>query len=90
MVKGCQRQMVVLKCAPESAFESAYFILKNERQKSFSEEDILAQANKIIKENCFARDKKRRRREVLLAVLSFACGSLLSTLVTLVVLGLVT
>lgn len=90
MVKGCQRQMVVLKCAPESAFESAYFILRNERQKSFSDENILDQANRIIKENCFVRGKKKRRREIVLAMLSFACGALVSALVTLAVFFLAT
>lgn len=85
MVKGCQRQMVVLKCAPESAFESAYFILRNERQRSVSQEDILAQANRIIRENCFVREKKKRRREILFAAISFLCGALVSALVTLAV-----
>ena len=82
MVKGCQRQMVVLKCAPDSAFESAYFILRHERQKNLSQEDIVEQANRLIRENCFVRDKKRKRREILLAALSFGCGALLSSAIT--------
>lgn len=88
MVKGCQRQMVVLKCASDSAFESAYFILKNEKQKSFSEDEIIAQANKIIAENCFARAKKRRIKTALVAFASFACGAALATLATVIVLGI--
>ena len=82
MVKGCQRQMVVLKCAPDSAFESAYFILRHERQKNLSQEDIVEQANRLIRENCFVRDKKRKRRDILLAALSFGCGALLSSAIT--------
>ena len=82
MVKGCQRQMVVLKCAPDSAFESAYFILRHERQKNLSQEDIVEQANRLIRENCFVRDKKRKRRYILLAALSFGCGALLSSAIT--------
>ena len=81
MVKGCQRQMVVLKCAPDSAFESAYFILRHERQKNLSQEDIVEQANRLIRENCFVRDKKRKRRDILLAALSFGCGALLSSVI---------
>lgn len=88
MVKGCQRQMVMLRCASDSAFESAYFILKNEKQKIFSEDDIIAQANKIIAENCFARAKKSRIKTVLVAFASFVCGAVLATLATVIVLGL--
>lgn len=88
MVKGCQRQMVILKCASDSAFENAYFILKNEKQRSFSEEEIISQANKIISENCFSRAKKKKAKTAFLLIASFLCGALLASAATALVLML--
>lgn len=82
MVKGCQRQMVVLKCASDSAFESAYFILKNEKSRSFCEEELLSQANRIISENCFSRKRKRRRGTALAVIAAFLCGALIAAAAT--------
>ena len=80
--------MVILKCAADSAFENAYFILKNEKQRSFSEEDIISQANKIISENCFSRTKKKKVRTAFLLIASFLCGALLASFATAFVLTL--
>ena len=87
MVKGCQRQMVVLKCASDSAFENAYFILRNDKQRSFTEEEIITQANRIISENCFSRRKKKSVSKVIAVIAAFFCGALISALITVFVFG---
>ena len=78
MVKGCQRQMVVIRCPADSIFESAHLILKNDAISS-SGEDIVKQANRVIAESALAKSKrnaKKRGRERLFLILSFICGAL--------------
>lgn len=86
MVKGCQRQSVVLKCPASSAFESAYFILKNGADRSFSDEDVISQANRIVEESAIPPRKRKKSRAALWAALSFFAGALLSSGVTALIL----
>lgn len=79
MVKGCQRKSVVLKCPASSAFESAYFILKNGADRSFSEEDVISQANRIVEESALPVRKRKRGGALLWAALSFLAGALVSS-----------
>ncbi len=52
MIRGVNRQVIVLRPDRDSAFETVYFMLKSEQQKpSVTERDILREANKIISEN---------------------------------------
>ena len=78
--------MVVLKCASDSAFESAYFIIRNEKRRSFSEEEILSQANEIISKNCFSRKKRMELKRLLGFAAAFFCGALIASAVTALVL----
>ncbi len=75
MLKGCQREMVVVKGDSDSVFESAYFLLKKSHSpKSSKKEDIVECANSIINENSFASLKKRRFKTALLGVACFLFG----------------
>ena len=47
MLKGCQREMIMLQTGESRLFESAWFVLRPER-KSACEEDMLSEANRII------------------------------------------
>ena len=52
MIKGCQRKVIVVKGDDESVFECAYFVLKNSPESlNCKEEDMVAEANRIIEEN---------------------------------------
>ena len=60
MIKGCQREMIVLQTKESPLFESAYFVLRRGYRPA-SHGDMLAESNRIIGEG---KDylKKRRRR----------------------------
>ena len=47
MLRGCQKQMVMLKTVKSHLFESAWFVLREERGGE-SEEDMIAEAHRIV------------------------------------------
>lgn len=47
MLKGCQREMIVLQTQDSVFFESAYFVLRKEK-RAVPKTDLLAEANRII------------------------------------------
>ena len=64
MIKGAQKQMIVLKTAASRYFDEAYFVLKpdlkpNKRNRT----DLLTEANRILKESEGARGGKKRGRK---------------------------
>ena len=83
MIKGCQKRAVVIKGSPQSAFESAYFIMKREHDGK-NESEIIYQANMLISENTINSKRRISSRAVLLLVAIFLLGVALD-----VVLGLV-
>ena len=59
MIKGCQRKVIVVKGEEESIFECAYFVLKNHPEHlNCKEEDMIAEANRIIEKNEGTKDVK--------------------------------
>lgn len=56
MVKGCQRQIVLLRGTGSELFEEAYFILKPEKA-DLPQAQMITEANRIIEEN--TQRKKR-------------------------------
>ena len=74
MLRGAQKQMIVVKTADSRIFEEAYFVLRKERAER--ETDILAEASRII-EGCGNERGKRERskfKENALFIGSFICG----------------
>ena len=61
MLKGCQKRLVMLKPGEESAFESAWFVLRDERAH-VSYDDMIAEANRIVSGGLLPRYKQRRPR----------------------------
>ena len=57
MVKGCQRQIVLLRGTGSELFEEAYFILKPEKA-NLPQTKMITEANRIIEENTL--QKKRQ------------------------------
>lgn len=73
MIKGCQREMIVLQTGESELFESAYFILRRKKTRPL-QTDMVAEANRIIAfGSCLHRSKKVKKRGWLL----FLCGAAL-------------
>lgn len=72
MVKGCQREMIVMQTQDSALFESAYLVLRREKnQAPFA--DMMAEANRIIGLSGGMRRRGRAGRKWLY----FAAGVLL-------------
>ena len=56
MLRGAQKQMIVVKTTDSKVFEEAYFVLRRER--TGGGDDILSEANRII-EGCGGGKRKR-------------------------------
>lgn len=73
MLRGCQKQMIVLQTQESSLFESAFFVLRRENL-SVAPDDMLAEANRIIGMGVTAKRKSNRTWE---RILLFFLGALL-------------
>lgn len=69
MLKGCQKQLVMLKPGENSVFESAWLVLREERA-GVAYDDMIAEANRIVTGGISPRYMRRRRpRSLLLGML---------------------
>ena len=51
MIKGCRKNMIMVPGGADSVFESVYFVLRSDvKQESDGEGDMVAEANRIVKE----------------------------------------
>ena len=85
MIKGCQKEMIVLQTRGSSLFESAYFVLRPGRSAT-AQGDMLAESNRIIEGG---RDylKKRRKKHSFFAFLGvFLAGSALGAGIVMIIL----
>ena len=74
MIKGSQKQMIVVRTGDSRYFDEAYFVLRREiKAGSGSRGDILSEANRILQESVPDRAPRRRLR----AAICF-CGGVLS------------
>ena len=80
VIKGCQREMIVLQTKESALFESAYFVLRRGKNDT-PRADMLAESNRIISEG---REylKKRRKR---CGIRPFLCGFLAGCVPTCVI-----
>ena len=78
MVKGINKQMIVLRIEGNRIYESACFILKNEVIRSReSEKDMLSEANRILEGmelRRFSRKKRVWHKRVLFSLLLLLVG----------------
>ncbi|MBR7181294.1 MAG: hypothetical protein IKD28_00750 [Clostridia bacterium] len=77
MLKGCQREMIVLQTQDSVFFESAYFVLRREKH-TVPKIDLLAEANRIIGSGSdyFKRRTPQSRRGLFFALGCLAGGGL--------------
>ena len=81
MIKGSQKQMIVLRTGSSRYFDEAYFVLRREIKTTGRERgDILAEANRILAESgpSSRRCVPRIARRGLWFLLGAACGALLA------------
>ena len=78
MVKGTQRQMVMVRTSESELFEMAYFVLRADTRKSADERSMIAEANSIVCATCGdkAYSKKEKRRSALRRTGLFIIGAL--------------
>ena len=75
MIKGCQREMIVMQTGDSALFESAYFILRR-HQVPRGKADMLAEANRIIGMGSnYWKSKRRHKWGVWLFLAGFLCGA---------------
>ena len=76
MLKGCRRNMVMVRGDRESVYEVACFLLKSEAEgRGLHETDMLREAERILK-HCAAAPEKDLTcgRRILVGALLFVCG----------------
>ena len=76
MLRGCQREMVMLRTEDSEIFESAWLVLRREKRVPTADE-MLAEANRIIGLSGARRSQKRGVGRLFLA---FAAGALTGVL----------
>ncbi len=77
MIKGAQKQMIVLRTGNSRYFDEAYFVLRREVKLSrgSSKNEMLREANRILEECAPTSPPRRRRgRSILLFFLGLFLG----------------
>ena len=79
MIKGAQKQMIVVRTGASKYFDEAYFVLKSGINPARGERtDILSEANRILQESESVRSgKKKTRSPWIWFCLGLAVGSVL-------------
>ena len=87
MVKGAQRRLVVLRTTGSALYEQAYFVLRDDRTEHDDEPSLIAEANRILKENFLPkqqRGKHPRRRAALWLLAGVILGAAAASLLFLI------
>ena len=74
MLRGCKRNMIVLRGTGSDLFEEAYFVVKEEAERR-SEADMLEEAERIIDKSRLAQ-KEQTKRTRIFSVFAFLLGLL--------------
>ncbi len=76
MIKGAQRQLIVVKTGKSRFYEEVHFVMKRDISPDpHSQSDMLAEAARILEESEYREQQKGKRR--LGSILLFAAGCLL-------------
>ena len=86
LLKGCYKRMICLHSTSSRLFGEAFFVLR-EDAPDMREQDMLAEANRILEESLLPG--RRRKRRLLSALLPFLYGALAASLVWFVCLMIV-
>ena len=84
MIKGAQKQMIVIRTGNSRYFDEAYFVLRREIRGNKQEKtDMLAEANRILEEHDLqtgGKPRKRLPRGVLFFLSGILCGAAVALL----------
>ena len=86
MLRGCQREMIVLQTRESPLFESAYFVVRRGGARVAREGEMLEEASRIIGEGSAYLARRTGWRRVRGFLLGALCGALLCGLVFLAIL----
>ena len=87
MIKGAQKQLIVVRTVNSPYFDEAYFVLRREvESKKHNKNDILTAANRILEENTLSANRAPKKSKRVL--LWFFSGLLCGVLCALLLLGL--
>ncbi len=85
MIKGCRKNLIVVKNIGSDYIDEAYFILKKEIPAGTAGTDIVKEANRIITEYQTGRKKNR----LSFSFLSFVLGAAAASVICLIVFQIV-
>ena len=74
MLRGCQKQMIVLQTTESPMFETAFFVLRREKEQ-VGHEDMITEANRIIGNGVAARRRARGFSRLLSFLLGVIVGA---------------
>ena len=76
MIKGAQKQMIVVRTGNSPYFDEAYFVLRRDiRPERQATQDILSEADRILRESGGGvRRTASKRRRVLWLIAAFLAG----------------
>lgn len=75
MIKGAQKQMIVVRTGNSPYFDEAYFVLRREIDpKKQKRPDILSEADRILRESGGSAPIRKKRRWHWLFLLAFFAG----------------
>lgn len=77
MIKGAQKQMIVLRTGDSRYFDEAYFVLRREvKPRRSSHDEMIKEANRILAESGLDIQTQKRKmgRGVWMFLLGILCG----------------
>ena len=83
MIKGIQKQMIMIKTPKSRIFEAAYLVLRRDADNEPEEKEMIEEANKIVDGICrsSAQKHKEKRRAKAKRIALFLSGTLVGGLV---------
>jgi hypothetical protein len=84
MIRGAQKQMLVIRTGDSRYFDEAYFILRRELPRGDGGRgDMLREANRILEESGVERTVCRRRRGWMVFGIGLLCGAVVAVMLCL-------
>ena len=75
LLKGCEKKIICLRSTDSQLFDEAFFVLRHGPVPPQNDDDMLAEANRILEENLLRR--QHRGRCHIVPLLSFFAGAAL-------------
>lgn len=90
MIKGAQKQMIVVRTGDSRYFDEAYFVLRREvKAHRGTRNDMLNEANRILQQtepDTEAHQRKRLPRGIMFFLSGILCGAIVAVLICLLAL----